>query len=1452
MKKRKNDKSIHSTIFSSDAKSFSGIWRITLSASIFIVAVLLACVFFVKSVAEKNMKAVLLELDSYAKSSAMALDIRISDDFGVLNSVAVCLSEMEDVNQKALSALIAQVNHSNDFSRMGYAALDGSVDMHDLDGSVYHMDFSDEDFFKKALSGEDSIQDTCKDTYSDNYIVRYAVPVRQNDEIKGVLVAIHNSKVFSDVVNLNEWSGYGYVNIINSNGDFVIRAASSRISDDALSLFDLGTFTEYDRKVLENTAKKGGKYSYTTSDGEKMSAVIKPLGVNDWHLMCSLAEDYITTPYYKNAFIVIMTLIVTLFIFIFITAAFLRVITRSYKTLNNRNKENAVVIKQSGKRVIRYDISTHTAHHYGDIPELFGLPETMENYPESIISLGVVLPESVEFFTCFYEDIASGFPTGSTNVRLRLAGGAASWFHADYSIITDKKGASDFAIISFYDNTEVWEKELAYQLRRNELSDLIERSLFYLEANLMTGRIEKNQGDIIDKALFDDPDITLQKLVEWDSRNHVYPDDSAAFLEFFDKNRLISLYAMGVFSDSFEFRTEANGDFLWNRVTVQMVKYPYTDDIKIYLVFTDITDEFDERNEFINMASHDMLTGLMNRETTMRKIEKYLFSEGAELNHAFFMIDIDNFKKINDTLGHEAGDKALSELADSISSCFDSDDFVGKIGGDEFLVFYKNVADIQAVRDKARELLNNLERVYASDNVRAYISGSIGITMYHGGKNPAKSLNLLYAEADAALYKAKAIGKNCFVIADENDEKSGEFLPPANGIISLNLRGLLNHLGGGIEIYHGTPDGKLVPIFCNETFLRFLGGMTEQEYLDIYDGDAFDGVHPDDCDELKKAFEIAYKEKKQFQHTYRLREKNNNYIWVTNTSSFVYYDDGSCDVYSVYADAEQMMREKAALQEKYDKFRNNHLLSDNDVFAYIRLNLTNDTCDADCKLPFESAKSTDSVESFFESILCRVDSKDEAECAADVFSKENLILRYRQGDEQLSAELPFVMDDDMIKWLRMTVKTVENPETHDFEALVRFFDIDREKRMQYIVRRLIDTDYEFFGQIDVKTARIMILGANTEIEQELMHNDNLDYNEVMPTALRHIMRDDFYVDGLAALSLDKIIAELEKSDTYTCTFPTKEFSGLESGFRKWRCCYMGGQRSVIMMSRINITATVEGEIDMLTGLYNQFGFYHHAAEELHRRPDTRFRLHRFDIDGFKLLNDTLGFDKGDQLLRDLGATLRRRTERFGGDVIFARLDADHFVSLRPEHSAEAQELISDLNEWLEKYSLNFSITSHMGVYAIEDIDMPVSAMCDRALLALKSVKHSFSQRVGFYDDSLRGKLIQEQELAAEMESALETGQFEVYFQPQVDYTDDSLIGAEALVRWRHPERGLISPGVFIPLFESNGFITRLDEYVWNKSAEYVRKWMDAPTSILPFQSPSISRVLIFTILSLSQ
>jgi diguanylate cyclase (GGDEF)-like protein len=158
-------------------------------------------------------------------------------------------------------------------------------------------------------------------------------------------------------------------------------------------------------------------------------------------------------------------------------------------------------------------------------------------------------------------------------------------------------------------------------------------------------------------------------------------------------------------------------------------------------------------------AQKDTLTGLYNKGTTESLIEDFLAFETEEAIHALFIIDIDNFKSINDTLGHLYGDQVLNSISSSMLQIFRKSDILGRIGGDEFIIFIKNLNSEEAIIEKANEIIAMFNNSYGDTLDACLITGSIGIAVY---PRDGKTFTELYKHADTALYKAKDEGKNCY------------------------------------------------------------------------------------------------------------------------------------------------------------------------------------------------------------------------------------------------------------------------------------------------------------------------------------------------------------------------------------------------------------------------------------------------------------------------------------------------------------------------------------------------------------------------------------------------------------------------------------------------------------------------------------------------------------------
>lgn len=287
-------------------------------------------------------------------------------------------------------------------------------------------------------------------------------------------------------------------------------------------------------------------------------------------------------------------------------------------------------------------------------------------------------------------------------------------------------------------------------------------------------------------------------------------------------------------------------------------------------------------------------------------------------------------------------------------------------------------------------------------------------------------------------------------------------------------------------------------------------------------------------------------------------------------------------------------------------------------------------------------------------------------------------------------------------------------------------------------------------------------------------------------------------------------------------------------------------KNVIARSQVTLLRELNHVMnyDPLTGIYSKNKFFNASKALLNANPDKQFAFLRLDIDRFKLINSFFGTANGDRLLKYLARRIRdfaKTTEC----CTFGRIDADVFGIFTPYQGMESTvKQIEQAVDNMKNMSTSYNVMLVYGVYVVTDSELPISLMCDRAALAARTVKGHYMQSYAFYDEKMRLALENEQTIINEMSDALENHEFVPYYQPKYDIKTNKPVGAEALARWIHPTKGFISPGVFIPIFEKNGFISKLDFYIWECVCKQLKEWKDRGVPLFPV-SVNVSRVNLY-------
>ncbi len=276
----------------------------------------------------------------------------------------------------------------------------------------------------------------------------------------------------------------------------------------------------------------------------------------------------------------------------------------------------------------------------------------------------------------------------------------------------------------------------------------------------------------------------------------------------------------------------------------------------------------------------------------------------------------------------------------------------------------------------------------------------------------------------------------------------------------------------------------------------------------------------------------------------------------------------------------------------------------------------------------------------------------------------------------------------------------------------------------------------------------------------------------------------------------------------------------------------------VINTRKMISHIARLEEDGITGLMSLNSFLYEGIKWINECPEDSFDVVAEDIAYLNVLSCEDNLDGDRYIVTEMASRVKDVMNKV--KFLCARIYGDKFVFLFKRREGYMERLIENTKELTMKCAHRIEANCKFGIYQIEEGPVKLEKCIGRAFTALNTIKGKYGIGWAFYDEELHKKSILERKINDEMADALKNGQFLIYLQPKYDITAGTIAGAEALVRWQHPESGLVSPGTFIPLFEKNGFICELDRYVWNKTAGIISQWKKENRKVIPV-SVNVSR-----------
>ena len=457
---------------------------------------------------------------------------------------------------------------------------------------------------------------------------------------------------------------------------------------------------------------------------------------------------------------------------------------------------------------------------------------------------------------------------------------------------------------------------------------------------------------------------------------------------------------------------------------------------------------------------------------------------------------------------------------------------------------------------------------------------------------------------------------------------------------------------------------------------------------------------------------------------------------------------------------------------------------------------------------------------------------------------------YRPG-EDTSFHDPFERADALMYEEKKLLKGMGAISREDAEAAASpIFPQDEDAEIMNLKRLVLVVEDEHINQMILGT----LLGDTYEIlyasdgsealEQVKTHKDelaivllDLQMPQVNGMDVLKVMKEEEELRGIPVIVMTADqSAEVDCLKIGAIDFIPKPYPSAEIvQARVNRCIELSEKRNIIQST----------ERDSLTNLLNPDFFLRYVRlydQHYHDKPMDAIVL---DVNHFHMLNERYGKQYGDSVLARLGKRIRQISREVGG--VCCRRSADTFFIYCP-HREDYESILDKASEGLVDENVSADrVRLRMGVYSQVDKSLQIERRFDYAKIAANTVKGGYRKAVGIYDTQMHEAELYRERLLEDFKPSLENHRFLVYFQPKYDIRPDRpvLASAEALVRWDHPELGMISPGVFIPLLEDNGLILDLDQFVWREAAARIRDWKDRFGFSVPV-SVNVSRIDMLT------
>lgn len=473
-------------------------------------------------------------------------------------------------------------------------------------------------------------------------------------------------------------------------------------------------------------------------------------------------------------------------------------------------------------------------------------------------------------------------------------------------------------------------------------------------------------------------------------------------------------------------------------------------------------------------------------------------------------------------------------------------------------------------------------------------------------------------------------------------------------------------------------------------------------------------------------------------------------------------------------------------------------------------------------------QSEESIDTYIQRVSEMIPMPESREHFCQVFSQQNMLKLFTEGTAALSMEAAFFYSEEQQPCvLRINVDMACNSFSREIEGVLHFTDVTVAYLIENVPQKIYQKDYENIIIIDAKREKMIKTDVLSSVISDYLKKEEA-YEGYRSYSSHRAVVESERERFKKCVELSTIKEGLRKDKQYFFTIHETDKTG-EVRLKRYSYIYIDERVDIIVGAREDITEF--SEKDVLTGGYNRRGFIRITERLLNEVPDrTKYAVLFFNVKNFKAVNELFGVESGDVVLQNI---FRMLTHSKLSPVITARVESDHFVCLVENKNLDFEELTSVCDNKFVKDGKCMNLIIRCGIFYVEEKPMKISGMIDRAKLAKRYITDEYVQPYMVYDHSMQVAYIDKAKLAGELQEGIAKEQFKVYYQPVIDTKTGKIASAEALIRWIHPDKGFISPALFIPALEENGHISELDFYVLKKVWQFINDRCENNKFVVP-------------------